>query len=129
MSEYTLQLIEDGIILLAYHVPVTGEVFQRATRDRVRFAGEHAAGDYVLVVDYSQTTLSASFLNLRLNTWSATLDPRMITALLVSPSVLAVTVADFVQHTTHLRVEVRASQAEALARARDILTEHRAARG
>ncbi len=128
MAEYTLQLIEDGIILLAYHVPVTADVFQRATRDRVRFAGEHTAGDYVLVVDYSQTTLSASFLNLRLNTWSATLDPCMIDALLISPSVLAITAADLVQHVTHQRVEVCASREEALARARDILTEHRAAR-
>jgi len=128
MPEYTLELLDEGIILLAYCVPVTADVFRRATQDRVRFAQEHVEGDYVLIVDYSQTTMSASYLNLRLNTWSATLDPHMIDALLISPSMLAMTAADLVQRVTHLKVEMCDSRAEALARARAILAERQVGR-
>jgi len=125
MTEYTLEVLEDGIILLAYCVPVTAEVFTRATQDRVRFARRRVDGDYVLIVDYSQTSVSASSLNLRLNSWSATLDPHMIDALLISPSLLAITAADLVQRVTHQKIEMCHSRAEALERARSLLIARR----
>lgn len=128
MSDYAFELIEDGIILLTYHVPVTDQVFRRATEDRVQFAAEHTQGDYILIVDYSQASMTISALNFRLNSWSATLDPRMIDALLISGSMIAVTGASLVQRVTHKKLEIMHTREEALARARVILAEHRAGR-
>ena len=118
---HTFELLEAHIIRLTYHVPVTAEVFQQATEDRVRFAAEHGAGPYVLIVDYSQTTLMPSALNPRLNTWSARLDSNMLDALLISRSTIVITGASLVRRITGRRLRICASREEALTQARLIL--------
>ncbi len=70
--------------------------------------------------------MTISALDFRLNSWSATLDPRMIDALLISGSMIAVTGANLVQRVTHKKLEIMRTREEALERARAILAGVRA---
>jgi len=125
MSDFTFELIEDGIFLLAYHRIVTDEIFRQAAEDQVRFASTHVDGDYVMLVDYSDAILRASAFNFRLNSWAAGVDPHMITAVLVSQNALVSTAANLVHRVTGKSFEVFRTRAEALERARAVLAEHR----
>lgn len=126
MDDYTIKLIEDGIFLLVYHTTVTEEVFRKAAEAQVEFAKTHIGGDYIIVVDYTEAMLKASAINFRLNSWAASVDPHMITAVLVSQNLLVSTAANLVHRVTGKNFEIFRTRAEALARARTLLAEHRA---
>lgn len=126
MSDFSLELVEDGIVLLIYQTTVTANVFRQAAEAHKQFAEEHIGGDYVVVVDYTEANLTTSAFDFRLNSWAAKLDPHMLGAVLVSQNALVSTAANLVQRVTHKdNLEIFRTRAEALERARTLLAEHR----
>ncbi|MEZ4670749.1 MAG: hypothetical protein R3E39_22830 [Anaerolineae bacterium] len=118
MEPYEIRWLEKGILLLDRFGPMTPENFRQGSIDRKNYVDETDPSPYVLILDYSKAQVHRTTFDLRLNMWSASLDPRMLYTIIVSDHTLVSTAATLVKGVLKLKLEFCKNQTDALARAR-----------
>lgn len=115
----TIELVENGIIKIVWDGVVNRENYTQGITDRIVFADAQQLERYVLIFDLRKAHITV--FDFRLAAWSANADPRMTHTVIISNSTLVTVTVNTMLRMTKTQVALVNSEAQALARARQIV--------
>ncbi len=117
----SIELLEPGIIRIAWDGVVSRESYLDGIMDRKRFADEQRLERYVLIFDLREARVN--IMDVRLAAWSVNADPRMTHTLVISKSPMVTVTVNTMLRLTKVQVELVNTPERALDRARQIVAE------
>lgn len=116
---YQIELIEPGIMRIAWDGVINRENFTQGILDRKQFADDHQLSRYVLIFDLRKAHVVV--FDVRLAAWSANADPRMTHTVIIGKSSIVLLTVNAMLRLTKLQVRFVNSDDEALQHAREIV--------
>lgn len=117
---HSFKWIENGILLSTWDGPITRDEYREATLERVDLT-QDANAPYVLIVD--MRTANNKIMDMQLNKWAITVDPKMHSAIIITKGKMAdVTLGMLAKMISHNMTYVTTME-EALEVAHQNLTE------
>lgn len=116
-----IEVIEPGIISLAWEGVLDRGGFTEGVHARKVFADEHHDAPYILIYDLRAAKIST--LDARLSRWGAEFDQRMIHVIILGDHLIAQVLVNILAGLTKARFEFATTPEDALERARARLSD------
>ncbi|MCU0515211.1 MAG: hypothetical protein MUE40_21875 [Anaerolineae bacterium] len=114
--DYTLSLVEPGIIFCECRGDINRLTFVDLTENRLHFADEHGLKQYAFLWDISHARITV--MDVRLAQWATRLDDRLVYAVLIGQPSIASIFVNVVSKLTGSRLAISSSYEAALPLAR-----------
>lgn len=115
----SIELVEKGIIKIAWNGVVNRANYTQGITDRIAFADANQIERYVLIFDLRKALVTV--FDFRLAAWSVDADPRMKSTVIIGNSTLVRVTVNTILRMTKTQLVMVQSEAQALERARHIV--------